>query len=244
MPADAAVIVADAHLGEPAAPPAEAFRRFLAIVPDIAGHLVINGDLFDFWFEYRSVIPRHAFETLAALRALRHEGVVLTVTGGNHDRWGGSFWTRELGATFHARSVELTLAGFRALVSHGDGVTEQRLGARAVHAVIGHPLTAATFRLLHPDVGYRLAGGLLRLLGERHRDPEVLDRAADAQRRHARELLGARQELDLVVLGHTHRPILERVEPGRWYLNPGAWVDGMRYAIVTRSGPELRAFAV
>jgi UDP-2,3-diacylglucosamine hydrolase len=83
-------------------PIVDAFHQFLATVPDMARHLVINGDLFDFWFEYGTVIPRSAFPTLAALDAIRRAGVRLTITGGNHDRWSRGFWQRELGASFHS----------------------------------------------------------------------------------------------------------------------------------------------
>ncbi len=92
------MIVSDVHLGH--APPevADAFRRFLERVPDLGEHLIVNGDLFEFWFEYREVIPKRAFPTLEALGRVRRAGVQLTVTGGNHDRWGGgsgaTSWTR------------------------------------------------------------------------------------------------------------------------------------------------------
>src|SRR5712692_7986194 len=130
MPPETVIVVSDAHLGH--APPsvAAAFGRFLAAVPSLGQHLVINGDLFDFWFEYRRVISREAFPTLVALAELRKEGVALTVTGGNHDRWGGGFWSAELGAPFHANPVEIRLAGLRTFLAHGDGLVEPRRASR------------------------------------------------------------------------------------------------------------------
>ena len=125
------VVVSDAHLGHASGDVANAFRRFLDSVPDRTRHLVINGDLFDFWFEYRTVIPREAFPVLSDLYRVRRAGVRLTVTGGNHDRWGGDFWHRELEAEFHPDEVELELAGWRTLVAHGDGRSEQKFGRAA-----------------------------------------------------------------------------------------------------------------
>lgn len=238
-----AVIVSDVHLGY--APPAvdDAFRAFLERVPDLGEHLVVNGDLFEFWFEYREVIPRRAFPTLEALGRVRRAGVQLTVTGGNHDRWGGAFWRDELDAAFHRDSVELELAGHRTLVTHGDGIGDQQWSARALHAVVGHPVTARLFRLLHPDLGFGLVRRLSPLLAGKTREEEVVRRYAAAQAAHARRLLAERPDLALVVMGHTHRAALEEPAPRRWYLNPGAFAEGMCYAVVERDGPRLERFA-
>ena len=221
---------------------AKSFHSFLDKVPEFGRHLIINGDLFDFWFEYRRVIPRDAFPTLAALSQLRKAGVELTVTGGNHDRWGGDFWTGELGARFYREPVELELAGFRVFLAHGDGLNEARAASRVMHYVTRMPLTAQLFRWIHPDVGFWLADRMSGSLAEQTKDAASLDRAAAAQRTFALGLLGRRTDLDLVILSHTHRQALVPSGERRWYLNPGAWVDGGAYAVLTRSGPEVRSF--
>ena len=243
MPADPAIIVADAHLGpQTDDPTATAFQRFLADVPKLGNHLIINGDLFDFWFEYRTVVPRGVFPILASLWDVRRNGVRITVTGGNHDRWGGRFWKEQLGAEFHPHTVELDIAGWRALVSHGDGDIEPELLAKLVHRVIGSPLTSMTFRVLHPDVGFWLVRQSRRILSRRRADPVHMGEAAVAQARSARAILERRNDLDLVVLGHTHYARLEEISPRRWYLNSGAWENGCEYALVTEKGPELRKY--
>src|SRR5206468_493773 len=80
-------------------------------VPDLGDALLINGDLFDFWFEYGSVIPRRHFGTVAKLHALRARGVPITFVGGNHDRWGGDFLIHDLGIAFHPGEAEPDVAG-------------------------------------------------------------------------------------------------------------------------------------
>ncbi len=242
MHSSAVVVVSDAHLGHGPREDTVQFHRFLEVVPDLADHLVINGDLFEFWFEYRSVIPRRAFATLQALGVLRKRGVRLTVTGGNHDRWGGSFWTQELGAEFFAGEAELDLTGFRTLVCHGDGLTETQRSSRLMHAIVGHPVTARLFRWIHPDVGIRIVERLSPRLAGKTRDTVSVDRAAKAQREYAEALLGTRQDLALVILGHTHRSQLVEVAPRRWFLNPGAWNEGWCYARVSNQGPTLERF--
>jgi UDP-2,3-diacylglucosamine hydrolase len=238
-----AIVVADAHLGQ--VPPAveAAFHAFLEQVPRSGDHLLINGDLFDFWFEYGSVIPRKHFGSVAKLQALRARGVTITFVGGNHDRWGGKFLTDDLGIAFCGGEAELELAGRRTFVAHGDGLTEQHWSARLMHRVTRHPATIWTFRHLHPDLGFWIADKLSGTLADSTKDRAVLDRAAEAQRAWACDLLERRPELRLVVLAHTHRPRLETLADGRAYLNPGAFLDGGRYAIVSAEGIELRQFS-
>ena len=236
------LVVADAHLGQ--VPPAveSAFHRFLEAVPDLGEALLINGDLFDFWFEYGAVIPRRHFATVAKLHALRAKGIAITLVGGNHDRWGGDFLTKDLGIGFHGGEAEILVAGRRAFVAHGDGLTEQHWSAKLMHRVTRHPATVRVFRALHPDLGFWIAHRLSGTLADSTRDPAVLDRAARAQAQYAADLLRRRPDLGLVILAHTHRPALERLDGGRAYLNPGAFLDGGRYAVVTQDAVELKTF--
>ena len=236
------IVVADAHLGQVPAAVEASFHAFLERVPQRGDHLLINGDLFDFWFEYGAVIPRKHFTTVARLQALRGRGVAITFVGGNHDRWGGPFLTDDLGIAFHGGEAEVVLAGRRAFVAHGDGITEQHWSARLMHRVTRHPLTIWIFRHLHPDFGFWIADKLSGTLADSTKDRAVLDRAAEAQRQWACGLLQRRSDLRLVVMAHPHRPRVETLPDGRSYLNPGAFLDGGRYAIVTRETVELKTF--
>lgn len=221
----------------------DAFHSFLEAVPDLGDHLVINGDLFEFWFEYRSVIQREHFATLAALARLQMTGVRISLTGGNHDRWDAGFWETELGVEFHRGPLQTEIAGWRSWVVHGDGLAELRRRARITHAVCSHPVTARVFRLMHPDLGFGVVRRIRHLLCD-SRDPALMDRAAAAQSEYANRLLVDHADIELLVMGHTHVPALETVAQDRWYLNPGAWMDGCRYALITGQGPELRQFAL
>src|SRR2546428_4293351 len=145
-PAARVVVVADAHLGQVPPAVAVAFHRFLDAVPDLGDALLINGDLFDFWFEYGSVIPRRHFGTVAKLHALRTRGVPITFVGGNHDRWGGDFLIHDLGIAFHPGEAELDVAGRRALAADGDGLTEPHPSAPVTHPGTRHPGTIPAVR--------------------------------------------------------------------------------------------------
>src|SRR5436190_14703511 len=108
------IVVADAHLGQ--VPPAvgKAFHTFLEEIPQPGDHLILTGDVFDFWFEYPSVIPRKHFATDAKLQEVRARGIPITFVSGTHDRWVGSFLTHALGIEFFGGDAELDLGRRRA----------------------------------------------------------------------------------------------------------------------------------
>lgn len=239
VPTERTLIVADLHLGYAPEDVARDFHRFLDAVPDRAEHLIVNGDLFEFWFEYRTVIPQDAFPTLERLATLVRRGVRLTVTGGNHDRFGGPFWRDYVGADFRSDSIELDVARWKTYVAHGDGIGDVRVTSRLMHMVTRRPATRWLFRLLHPDLGIGLVRHLSPKLAGKRADLAVRDRVARAQEDWARRFLAERPDVDILVLAHTHRPALTEVGGGRWYVNPGAWCEDRSYAVVTAEGPSI-----
>lgn len=239
-PTTPAVIFGDAHLGHAPESARDTLHAFLAWLPSLTRHAIINGDLFEFWFAYRKVVPRAAFSTLHALRSLHDRGVRLTIVGGNHDRWGGDFWETEMGAVYQPREAIVDVDGLRCLIRHGDGVADPAPTSRLLQRLVHHPWTARTFRWIHPDLGLGLVERLARRLPGKHESNDRYERSAAAQLTYARTYLEEHPAVDLLVMGHTHRPALEQVAPRRWYVNPGAWMDGYRYAVVGPDGPELR----
>ncbi|MBA3892481.1 MAG: UDP-2,3-diacylglucosamine diphosphatase [Gemmatimonadales bacterium] len=235
------VVVSDAHLGVTAPAVEEALLAFLDAVPTLGDSLLVNGDLFDFWFSYAHVVPRRGFQVAAALARLARRLPVLMV-GGNHDRWGGDFWSRDLGVRFDPRRLTFRLGRLGVAAIHGDGLTEPRRRAVLLHRLINHRLTSAVYRALHPDLGVKLVEILSPRLGDHSHDEARLEAAAAQQRAWAAELLAREPELGMVIMGHTHRAELWRTPTGGTYLNPGAWFQGLRYAVATEDGAELRQF--
>ena len=236
------MVVGDAHLGAVPANIEESMLEFLERVPAMGDALLVNGDLFDFWFAWRRAIPRGGFRVASALTQLARR-VPVCMTGGNHDRWGDSFWDRDAGITFGAEGVRFTVGGLPTLAVHGDGLAEQHWGAKLMHRITRSRVTIAAFRSLPPDFGFWLVDHLSGKLADSTRDAAVLDRAAAAQAAWAETRMQDERELGLLIMGHTHRTALKEIGTHRWYLNPGAWLDGLRYAVASRQGVELKKFS-
>lgn len=236
------VVVSDAHITGDTAEATESFLAFLERVPTLGDCLLVNGDLFEFWFSYRRAVPRAGFLVAAAIAMLRRK-IPIAMTGGNHDRWGHSFWRQEANIQYAPGELRLEVGARRVIAVHGDDLPAETRSASLVHSVISNPITARIFSALHPDWGLWLVDRMGGHLADQTTDPAILDRAQERQVRWARGRLETDETIDLIVLSHTHRAETRELLPGRHYLNPGAWMLGQRYAVVTPTAVELRQFS-
>ncbi len=232
-------IASDAHLGAVPDPRERAFLAFLRHVGAEANALLINGDLFDFWFEYGQVIPGKHFRVLAALADLVDAGVRVTLIGGNHDAWGGRFLREEVGIEYHTGLWRTSLAGKPALVAHGDGLGKGDLRYRALKAVVRSRVVTGLFRAIHPEIGLRVARAVSRT--ETRQDDSVLRGRAQFLEQWGRARLAEEPGLNWVVCGHAHLPSCVPVGNGRYYLNAGDWIRHNSYVTIAADGtPALQ----
>ena len=232
-------IVSDTHLGAVPATTERAFVRFLEHVGSAANTLIINGDLFDFWFEWGEVIPARHFRVVAALADVVDAGVPITLIGGNHDAWGGKFLREEVGLTVHDGILRTVLGGRSSLLAHGDGLGKGDLKYRALKAVIRSRPAIWGFRALHPDIAMGIADRVSKTQEHAVNDRSSRGRAEFLET-WGRAQLYDDKSLQLVSCGHAHEPTLIEVEPGRYYINSGDWLRHYTYVTVAEgSAPQL-----
>ena len=228
-------IVSDAHLGVASAQIEKSFVSFLRDLRTEASSLVINGDLFDFWFEWKTVIPRRSFRALAALAELRDEGLDILWVAGNHDCWGGEILREDVGIDYMIGPWEGDIAGWKTRVEHGDGLRDREdRGYRMIRPVMRHPVAIKAFRMLHPDWASRVALGS----STASRVHRARDEGRGLREYAMKELAGAKA-IELLVYGHSHVPALEKMENGRIFANAGSWLDAPTYLRVTDEAVEL-----
>ena len=234
----ASLIVSDAHLGAAPESSERAFHDFLEYAGSHTRDLVINGDLFDFWFEYRTAVPSRHFHTVRLLADLVDAGIRIRLVGGNHDSWGGPFLSETVGIELVAGPVVETIGGRLTYLAHGDGLGTGDLGYRVLKRVIRSRPAIAAFRHVHPDHGDALARFVSRTEAHHERASESSMRAQLLED-HARGILAADSTVQLVALGHSHVPQLLEVAPGRHYLNTGDWIQHCTWASVSPESVEL-----
>ena len=231
-------LISDAHLGAAPQLVERQVLDFLRAIRGQAASLVVNGDLFDFWFEWRTVVPRRGVRVLAALADLKDAGTEVLWIAGNHDCWGGDVLRDDFGLTYHVGTWEGDLAGWRTRLDHGDGLREvEDRKYRRLRAVIRHPLSVRLFRYLPPDLASHLASHS----SNASRTYRARDGGAGL-RSVAMQTLAETPALDLVVYGHSHVPALERAPGGGVYANAGSWLDAPTFLRLTPERVELRSF--
>ena len=229
-------MISDAHLGFAHDEIERSLLAFLDELPGRAGSLLINGDLFEFWFEWKHVIPRHAYRVVAALAALRERGLPILMIAGNHDCWGDSFLREDVGIEYVIGPWEGTLAGWRTRVEHGDGLrAREDRRYRALRRMLRNGLAIRAFRLLHPDFASSLA------MRSSHASRTYGARDGGRGLRHvASTALAGRPDIELLLYAHSHVPALERMSPTQVYGNAGSWLGDRSFLRVTPQRIELR----
>ena len=189
--------------------------------------IIVLGDLFDFWFEYRHVVFSGFFDVLRAFAELRDAGVELHLVCGNHDFWSGRFLSDELGFQIYRDTVEMQFGTQRALLCHGDGLNPNDRGYLTYKRIARSRWAIKLFGVLHPDwamgIARKVSHGSRRL--SQVEDP-TKGAEADALRTYAKTTL-ASGVADIVVCGHAHAPTHEEYPTPTGtglYLNTGDWM--------------------
>jgi UDP-2,3-diacylglucosamine hydrolase len=261
LPGRRVLFVSDLHLGArgdlASIDRERVFVRWLDRVGPGASDLFVLGDLFDFWVEYRSVVPRGFTRVLGRLATLADQGVRLHLFAGNHDRWLGTYLESELGARVYRTGQLLNLHGRMVYLAHG--VAER--GAPFGQRLIGSALARRVFGLIHPDVGISLARAIFRrsrrlkaaAAAHRSRLPasgpgrppaaKKSDAVLDAElKAHARSIRQAHPGVEFIVLGHRHLPARIEFDSGAWCVDLGDWVSHRTYATFDGHQLELHRF--
>lgn len=212
----------------------ERLVSFLCHIMGRAEALYILGDLFDFWFEYRSVIPRTGGRVLYALHHLVSSGTPVICISGNHDFWLGSYISDEMGIRIARRPLWVRHQGMRIFMAHGDEFFRD-LGYLALRYALRHPLSIRLFRLIHPDLGALLAEALSQ--ASRSISPAKFRKVREELLRTAEEKF--REGADVVAFGHLHVPMLRRCG-GHTLVVLGDWIRNFTYAVLEDGEVSLR----
>lgn len=203
----------------------ELFLQFLRCIRRDCEMLFIVGDLFDYWFEYNTAIPKKFFRTLTALANLHDSGIPIHYLMGNHDFGHKHFFREELGIDVIKTDMEMTLHGKKFYLAHGDGKAYNDTGYLILRAVLRHPLSLWLYKWLHPDVGIKLASSTSHTSREYTGNKDYSGR--DGLRDFAEKKI--QEGFDYVVMGHRHRPESTAFGTGT-YINLGDWLHHRTFA--------------
>ncbi len=234
-------IVGDTHFRDRGLPGEaerrERFIRFLDATPK-GVVLVLLGDIFDFYFEYRSVVPRRFLDIFGAIARATGRGVDTRFLGGNHDYWVGDFFTRELGVRVHRKEIRIEAQGRKLVLAHGDLVMPRDYGYKVLKDVIRNPVVIEMSRWIHPDILDAVASGVAH--GSRALFHIAQEKRARAVAAHAWDRFFVRGN-DAFVMGHVHFPMHETRE-GKEFLIVGDWIEHFTFVRMTHGRLRIETF--
>ena len=229
---DSIYFISDAHLGAaPLEHEQEKLSKLITFLRGLRGRaplLYIVGDLFDFWFEYRSTILKQHFSVLHELASLVESGTHIVYLAGNHDFWLGSFLKEQIGVETVYGQLDVEHQGKRMLICHGDGMISKDWNYRLMRKILHNRLNIWLFQWIHPDLGVWL-GRKVSSASRDHAGPTSWSLA----RAYKELAVGKLAEgYDCVIFGHVHKPHYEQLD-GRVYVNLGDWIRYYTYGVMT-----------
>lgn len=237
----------DHHLGAPTSelsfPREKKLVAWLDEIKKDAAAIFLLGDMFDFWFEYRTVVPKGFTRTLGKLAEITDSGIPVYYFVGNHDLWMNGYFEEELNIpVFHEPQV-FTLNDKVCLIGHGDGLGPGDLGYKRMKKVFTNPISKWLYNWLHPDLGVKLAQYLSvknkMISGED--DLQFSGKENEWLVHYCRRKL-EEQHYDYFVFGHRHLPLEIALNEKSTYINLGDWITYFTYGVFQNNTLSLEKY--
>jgi UDP-2,3-diacylglucosamine hydrolase len=238
--------LSDFHLGAPDHTTSLERERivvnFLDEIKEDASEIFLVGDVFDFWYEYRKVIPKGFTRLLGKLAELTDAGITIHFFVGNHDMWMKDYFKKEMNIPVYFEPIELERNGKTFMIGHGDGLGPGDHGYKILKKFFRNPVSKWLFGVLPPIAGIGLAN--------------FLSRRSRAQGNGHNGFLGEKKEwliiyckdvlkeknIDFFVFGHRHLGIDYRLNENSRYINLGDWIEYYTYAVFDGDNMQLRSY--
>ncbi len=234
----------DFHLGLDVPQPSKEREKIIitwleSIYPTTA-ELFLLGDLFDYWFEYQTAVPRGHVRFLASLARFTDAGIPVHVFTGNHDMWMFDYLEKEIGVKIYRKPQSFKLYGKSFLLGHGDGLGPADHGYKFIKKVFASKLNQWLFARLHPNTGINL----MKRLSQKSEKQSVpfLGKDNEWLVQYCEEQLTS-QETEYFIFGHRHLPISHKLSNDRsMYINLGDWLTHMTYVAYDGEKLELKNY--
>jgi UDP-2,3-diacylglucosamine hydrolase len=212
-----------------------------------ASEIFLMGDIFDFWFEYRSVVPKGYIRLLGKLAEIVDQGVPVHLFTGNHDIWAFGYLSEEVGIQLHREPEIREFWGRRFYLAHGDGLGPGDNGYKFLKKVFSNRLNQWLFRWMHPDIGAAMALYFSRKsrtanMIKEGRKETIGDIQNEMLYKYCKELIARGPDVDFFVFGHRHLPADHAIEPNKRLIILGDWLVNFSYAVFDGTDLQLKYY--
>lgn len=237
----------DLHLGTPnyadSLEREKAFVQWLTSIEADCKRLFLVGDIFDFWFDYKTAIPKGFVRVLGKLAAMADNGIDIHYFKGNHDMWLNGYFEEELGFTVHDDNYIFEENGVRICVGHGDGKGPDDFKYKLLKKIFRNPVCQWLFKWIHPDVGMAIAQYWSRK--SRYGNGESEERFLGEDREWLIQYIKRKHpsiQAKYYIFGHRHLAIEHDVNEEAKYINLGDWIHFRSYACFDGQEVKLHYF--
>jgi UDP-2,3-diacylglucosamine hydrolase len=229
--------VSDMHFGIPDRKSSlireEKFVEWLDMIAKDASDIYVMGDLFDFWFEWKHVVPKGYISLLGKMAELSHAGIRFHFFTGNHDMWMFSYFQKELNAQLYRQDKMITIQGKQLYLSHGDGLGPGDYGYKFIRKIFRCSFAQWLYARLHPNFAVSLALFFSRKSRYTNQKRNTANqqrerRLTDNQIVHSKKVL-KQQHIDYFIYGHQHTPVFEKISEHTILINIGNWIQDFTY---------------
>jgi len=212
--------------------------QFLDQARENAAHFIIVGDMFDFWYEYKTVVPKGYTRLLGKLAEITDSGIPVSFFVGNHDMWMRDYFKKELSIPVYYDSKEFIFNNKKFFVAHGDGLGPGDRGYKFIKKIFRNKFCQWAFGVLHPSIGIGIANYFSRKsrLARGQQDKHFLGEDKEWLIIYSKEIL-RQQHFDYFIYGHRHLPYDFKLNETSRYINLGDWIVYNSYAVF--DGAEL-----
>lgn len=240
--------LSDCHLGAAYFNnPLEAERRvvrFLDSIKDKAGEIYLMGDILDYWYEYRRVVPKGYVRFFGKLAELADNGVTIHWFIGNHDIWIYDYLPNELGIEVIDGIQEKTILGKRFFLNHGDAVGNRKASFRFIRWLFRNKVCQSLYSMLPSCITISFAHNWSKRsrASEKASNPDMQNMYLNNLVTFAKEYSGTHPDIDYYIFGHLHIEANEKISTHARCIILGDWIDKFTYAVFDGSDMQLRRF--
>jgi UDP-2,3-diacylglucosamine hydrolase len=235
---------ADVHLGLPpediSRERERCFVKWLDSIKSDAEEIFLLGDIFDFWFEYKKVVPRGFVRTMGKIAELTDSGIPVHFFAGNHDLWVNDYLQSELGVIFHPTDYIVNLCGYKFCMTHGDAINMNDKSHRCLRWIFTNKKLRKLFACLHPYLGLSFAHKWSKSNRKKHGKMEFSFNIDNPFYKTAHEI-AKKQKLDFFIMGHLHTPVNLSENDFNYTVLPD-WFSGGGYAVFDGKEMTIKLF--
>ncbi|MFN0275834.1 MAG: UDP-2,3-diacylglucosamine diphosphatase [Chitinophagales bacterium] len=215
--------------------------RWLDFIANDAKQIFLVGDLFDFWFEYKYVVPKGYVRLLGKLAELKDKGVDIRVFSGNHDLWMFDYFEKEMNIPVHHKPITIEINGKLFFIGHGDGVGPGDKGYKFMNKIFKNRFCQWLFSLLHPRIAFSVAHYFSKNSRLANEEEKFLGEDKEWQIVFAKEKLKS-EHIDYFIFGHRHICLNIQLSANVTFINLGDWITHNSYAVFDGVKTEVRYF--